>query len=51
MEKLVYLAFTRIWKKWTQPVQYGGQVLIGVLIISVEYLTGIGLIREKDVFQ
>ena len=48
---LLYELFGFWWKEWTQPVQYGGQVLIGVLIISVEYLTGIGLIREKDVFQ
>lgn len=25
LEKLVYLAFTKIWKKWTQPVQNWGQ--------------------------
>jgi transposase-like protein len=25
LEKLVYLAFTRIRKKWTQPVQNWGQ--------------------------
>jgi transposase-like protein len=33
LEKLVYLAYTRIWRKWTQPVQNWGQTAQQLAII------------------
>lgn len=48
---LLYELFGFWWEQWREPARYGIQVLIGGLVIGVEYLTGTGVIREKDVFR